>query len=129
MLTVAICTWNRAALLRQTLEQMTALTIPADVTWELLVVDNNSNDETAVVIGEFVNRLPIRALLESTPGLSNARNTAVAAARGEYILWTDDDVLVDRTWLSAYATAVARYHDACVYGDAVKPWFSETTPR
>lgn len=129
LLTVAICTWNRAALLRQTLEQMTALTIPADVTWELLVVDNNSNDITNAVIGEFVNRLPIRALRESTPGLSNARNAAVAAARGEYILWTDDDVLVDRNWLSAYATAFARYHDACVFGGPIKPWFSDTPPR
>ena len=46
-ITVAICTWNRCELLRQTLEQMTKLVIPPRVVWELLVVNNNCTDDTA----------------------------------------------------------------------------------
>jgi hypothetical protein len=48
--TVAICTWNRAGLLAQTLEQMRQLVIPPGVTWELIVVNNNCTDDTDQVI-------------------------------------------------------------------------------
>lgn len=129
LLTVAICTWNRAELLRQTLERMTALTVPPDVTWELLVVNNNCTDSTDSVVAAYEDRLPLRALWEKTPGLSNARNAAVAAAHGTYILWTDDDVLVNHAWLSTYADAFACYRDARVFGGPIKPWFHETPPR
>jgi len=128
-LTVAICTWNRAELLRQTLERMTLLTVPRDVTWELLVVNNNCTDATDSIVAGYTDRLPLRALWESTPGLSNARNAAVAAARGTYILWTDDDVLVNDDWLSTYASAFACYTDARVFGGPIKPWFADTPPR
>lgn len=92
---VAICTWNRAALLRQTLENMTKLLIPPGVEWELLVVNNNCSDATDEVIDSFSARLPIRRVFEAKPGLSNARNAAVRQARGEYVLWTDDDICVE----------------------------------
>src|SRR5512134_131488 len=101
-LTVAICTWNRGELLRKTLEQMTELVVPPGVTWELLVVNNNSTDHTDAVAAGFRRRLPLRYLVEPTPGKSNACNLAVREARGDYILWTDDDVLVSPQWLAAY---------------------------
>src|SRR6185437_10384951 len=109
LITVAICTRNRARLLRQTLEQMTRLAIPRAVTWELIVVENNCSDDSVGVLSEFRDRLPIRAISEETLGLSNARNAAVASARGQYIVWTDDDVLVDEGWLTAYVSAFERY--------------------
>src|SRR5436309_3023469 len=76
--TVAICTWNRSQLLRQTLDQFLDLAIPAGMTWELLVVNNNSTDDTDVVLAEFESRLPLRRLFEREPGLSHARNAALA---------------------------------------------------
>src|SRR5207253_11169792 len=97
--TVAICTWNRSQLLRQTLDQFLDLAIPAGMTWELLVVNNNSTDDTDVVLAEFESRLPLRRLFEREPGLSHARNAALAAATGDYILFTDDDVLIAQSWL------------------------------
>src|SRR5512143_830758 len=104
-LTVAICTWNRSALLEQTLERMTRLVAPSGCTWELLVINNNSTDATESVIARFEARLPIRGVFETQPGLSNARNRAVREAGGEYVLFTDDDVLVDPDWLVAYNAA------------------------
>ena len=52
--TVAICTWNRAALLNQCLQQMTQLKIPDGVQWELVVVNNNCTDTTDSVLGRWV---------------------------------------------------------------------------
>ncbi|MGH7629365.1 MAG: glycosyltransferase [Gemmatimonadales bacterium] len=127
-ITVAICTWNRSALLRATLQRMTELAAPAGVTWELLVVDNNSTDDTRNVVAAFEARLPIRYLFEPTPGKSNACNLAAREARGRYILWTDDDVLVAPDWLTAYCRAFARWPDAAVFGGRILPWFAGTPP-
>jgi glycosyltransferase involved in cell wall biosynthesis len=127
-LTVAICTWNRADLLRRTLEQMRQLKTPGTATWELVVVNNNCNDHTDVVLEEFCPYLPLRRIFESKPGLSNARNAAVAAASGVFILWTDDDVLVAPEWLDSYAEAIRRHPTAEILGGPIEPWFEGTPP-
>lgn len=127
-LTVAICTWNRAAMLRRTLEQATRLVIPPGVTWELVVVDNACTDDTRAVLAELADRLPLVVVSEPEPGLSHARNAAVRAATGEVILWTDDDVLVEPTWLSAYAEAIREHPCADLYGGPVTPLFEGDPP-
>ena len=128
-LTVAICTWNRSELLRQTLEHMTRLRVPGAITWELLVVNNNCTDATDAVIAEFAAQLPLQRLFEPTPGQSSARNAAVRAATGDYLVWTDDDVLVDSEWLAAYAAAFARWPDAVIFGGPITPWFEGNPPK
>jgi GT2 family glycosyltransferase len=127
-LTVAICTWNRAALLRRTLDSMRQLKPPGTTTWELVVVNNNCNDDTDIVLDEFRPYLPLRRIFESKPGLSNARNAAVAAASGAFILWTDDDVLVAPEWLDSYAEAIRRHPSADILGGPIEPWFDGTPP-
>ena len=127
-LTVAICTWNRCELLRQTLERMTGLSVPSGLDWELVVVNNRSTDGTDAVLAAFESRLPLRRLFEPASGQSNARNTAVREARGEYIVWTDDDVLVDSGWLSAYAAAFERWPQAGFFGGPIEPWFEGQPP-
>ena len=129
LVTVAICTWNRSELLRATLEKFTQLE-PADgFEWELIAVDNNSTDDTSKVLAEFVDRLPLRPLLERAPGKSNAANLVVREARGEYIIWTDDDVLVSADWVRKYVEAFRRHPDAEVFGGRIDPWFEGTPPR
>lgn len=125
--TVAICTWNRAALLDQTLARMRELVAPG-VEWELLVVNNNSTDHTDAVIEKHASALPLRRLLETKQGLSNARNCAVENARGDFLIWTDDDVLVDPNWLAAYVAASAAYPEAQFFGGPVEPWFEVEPP-
>ena len=85
MLTIAICTWNRAAMLDRVLAHMTSLVVPPGVDWEILVVDNNSTDETDAVATKHAAHLPIRVVLESTPGISHARNRGIREARGDII--------------------------------------------
>ncbi len=128
-ITVAVCTWNRAQLLDTTLREMAKLRIPEDVEWEVLVVNNNCSDDTDEVIARHAEDLPIRRLFQPEQGLSHARNCAAAAARGELILWTDDDVLVDGEWLAAYAQAAREHPEASFFGGTVNPWFSARPPQ
>lgn len=127
-LTVAICTWNRADLLRRTLGQFTHI-LPPNADWELIVVDNNCTDETGSVLDSFAQYLPLRRVFESRQGLSNARNAVIAHATGDYILWTDDDVLVDSEWIVAYERAFSRWPDAAIFGGPIRPWFEGSPPE
>jgi glucosyl-dolichyl phosphate glucuronosyltransferase len=127
-ITVIICTWNRANLLRQTLDRMLSLQISNGLSWELLVVNNNSTDHTDELIKDFAEKLPLRRLFEERPGKSNALNLAIREAQGDLILYTDDDVLVDPDWVSAYAAAAKQWPDASFFGGPINPWFEGDPP-
>jgi glycosyltransferase involved in cell wall biosynthesis len=129
MITAAICTLNRAESLRRTLESLAAMRVPDDVEWEVVVVNNGSTDHTDAVVAAFAGRLPIRREFEPQRGLSRARNRAVDAARGDYIVWTDDDVIVDRGWLAAYVEAFRRWPEAAVFGGRIIPRYEPPVPR
>ncbi len=100
-ITVVLCTYNRAQSIGKALESVLASILPPSVEWEVLVVDNNSKDNTRAVASEFCLRHPgrVRYLFEAQQGLSNARNSGIREARGEIIAFTDDDVTVDSAWL------------------------------
>lgn len=108
---------------------MTWLVIPPGVDWELLVVNNNCTDATDDVIASFSPRLPVRRVFEPNPGQSNARNAAVREARGAYILWTDDDVLVDPNWVAEYVAAASQHPGAAFFGGPIDPWFEVEPPK
>jgi glycosyltransferase involved in cell wall biosynthesis len=97
--TVAIPTYNRAAFLRQTLAGLAAQDFPRDQ-FEVLVIDNNSRDETRAVVAEFASATPApRYVLETQQGLDHARNRAIAEARGAVLLLGDDDILMQPDWV------------------------------
>ena len=126
--TIAICTRNRAASLRRTLNSLALIEFPGGIQCEVVVIDNGSSDDTGSVIRSFVGTLPIRHDIEPTPGVSNARNRALAIARGKFIVWTDDDVLVNQQWLSAYVTAFAGWPDVDLFGGKILPVFEGAVP-
>lgn len=128
IISVTICTWNRALLLDQTLTAMRGLHIPDGVDWELLIVNNACTDNTDEIVAKHARSLPIRLIHESTPGKSHAANRAVDESRGELILWTDDDVLVDADWLLSYVSAAKKFPDVAFYGGSIDPWFEITPP-
>src|ERR1043165_6792989 len=98
--TVAIPTYNRADFLRQTLAGIAAQQFPRDH-FEVLVIDNNSNDHTRAVVAEFAGGRPApRHIHESQQGLDHARNRAIAEARGEILVFGDDDILLQPDWLA-----------------------------
>jgi glycosyltransferase involved in cell wall biosynthesis len=98
--TVAIPTYNRADFLRQTLAGIVAQQFPREH-FEILVIDNNSTDHTAAVVAEFASAHPApRYLREEKQGLDYGRNRAIVEARGEIIVFGDDDILVKPDWLA-----------------------------
>ena len=119
-ITVAICTLNRAESLRRTLASLVAMQIPSDVAWEIVIV-HTSTDHTDRVISEYVGLLPVRWEFEPQSGKSNAQNRAIDLAKGDYIVWTDDDVVADAGWLTAYVGAFRRWPEAAVFGGRITP--------
>jgi glycosyltransferase involved in cell wall biosynthesis len=129
LITVVTCTRDRARSLERMLTSVEKLLIPATLCWEMIIVDNGSSDDTPAVVESFGGRLPIRRVFEPDPGLSNARNAGVAAAIGDYILWTDDDVEVEPGWLAAYLAAFERFPEAAVFGGRIVPRLEPPTPE
>jgi hypothetical protein len=125
---VAICTRNRAEQLRHVLGAVGNMRGIDGLGWELVVVDNGSTDHTKEVVEAFRGQLPVRWVFEPVAGLSNARNRAVAEAKGDYICWTDDDVEVDADWLASYVDVFRRYPQASVFGGRIQPVLLGTTP-
>lgn len=114
LVTVAVCTRNRAAQLPACLDALSRLDYPAHLL-DLLVVDNApTDDSTRTVVARFRR---CRYVVEPEPGLDRARNRAIVEARGSILAYTDDDVSVDGGWVRAIAEAFAEEPEAmCVTG-------------
>lgn len=84
--------------------------VPESLGWEVLVVDNNSDDQTRNVVDEYCTEFPgrFRYLFESQPGKSHALNSGIEAARGQLLAFMDDDLIVEPMWLQ---NLTARFHD------------------
>jgi GT2 family glycosyltransferase len=117
---VLIATYNRAADLRATLASLACL--QADGPWEVIVVDNNSTDDTRAVVENAARAFPVELHYHFEPhqGRSPALNRGIAAARGEIIVTTDDDVRVTPDWLNAAARGL-NARDAGYVGGPVLP--------
>ncbi len=100
-ISVVICTCNRAESLKRTLNSIMAMSVPKDLPWELIVVDNNSSDNTKEIFEEYKIKSGSNVVyvFEEKRGLANARNSGIQKAKGEIIAFTDDDVIVDKNWL------------------------------
>jgi glycosyltransferase involved in cell wall biosynthesis/ubiquinone/menaquinone biosynthesis C-methylase UbiE len=101
-ISVLICTRNRARSLEMALRRFYEQQFEGDYSYELIIVDNDSTDETRQVLDRYAAQRPetTRHLFERRRGLTYARNTAVAAASGEVLVFTDDDVLASADWLN-----------------------------
>ena len=129
LLTIAICTYNRAELLRECLGALTHQTAPA-AAWELLVIDNNSPDETPEVVDAFLAANPAtrgRRVLETKQGLSHARNRAYAEAAAPWVLYLDDDAKA-REDFAARALYIIQQTDHRIVGGVYYPWYHYGRP-
>lgn len=117
-LTVALCTHNHADRLVRTLADLAHVQLPSQP-WEFLVIDNASSDDTPQLLAASDWRpagVEIRVVREEKLGLSNARNRALLEARGDYLLFMDDDETPDRAWLTAYERAMLAHQPDALGG-------------
>jgi GT2 family glycosyltransferase len=120
--TVAVCTRAREAELARCLDALTRLRYPA---LELLVVDNAPRNAATREL--VTTRYPqVRYVCEPRPGLSWARNRAIAEAQGEILAYTDDDVVVDAGWVAALAEVFAENPEVMAVTGLVVPYELET---
>ena len=122
--TVLICTYNRAPLLHETLVTMQEMTAPPDCAVNILVVDNNSSDDTPCVVAQASKnaRFPISLLHERRQGKSFALNTGLEAATGDVVALTDDDVLPAIDWLVRIVEAFRTQEVTFVFGKVLPRW-------
>jgi glucosyl-dolichyl phosphate glucuronosyltransferase len=106
--TVILCTYNRCGDLAGALNSVAASTVAQTTEFEVLVVDNNSTDQTREVVESFCLRYPnrFRYLFEPRQGKSHALNSGIREARGKVLAFMDDDVIVEPTWLQNLTAAL-----------------------
>jgi len=128
--TVLIATYNRARFLDRTLESLAALDVRPGRRWEVVVVDNNSTDDTRTVVARHADRLPVplRYLFEAQQGRSSALNAGIAATDAPVIAMTDDDVRVEPPWLDAACDALSDGSFGYA-GGPVRPMWETPPPR
>lgn len=130
---IIVCTYNRADSLKDTLQALREQTTTPEISWEVLVVDNNSSDHTRQVVEDARQSWPkLRYTSETQQGLSHARNHGIENAKGEILLFTDDDVLPEPTWLETTLAGMEKYQaDACggyiapIWESPPPPWLTE----
>ncbi len=107
-LSVILCTYNRSRSLAKALGSIAASEVPPSIEWEVLVIDNNSKDETRMVVEDFASRHPgrFRYVFEATQGKSFALNTGIGKARGRVIAFIDDDVVANPRWLHTLTACI-----------------------
>src|SRR3989344_2536998 len=99
IVTVVVCTYNRSDLLYKCLESLVRQTVSKNL-YEVLVVDNNSKDNTQQAVKRFIKTyVHIRNIKTDVQGLSHARNIGWKHAKGEYIAYIDDDAIAEPDWI------------------------------
>lgn len=130
-ISVLICTYNRADSLRGTLTALGSGFRRGDYGAEILVVDNNSTDDTRAVVERAARNSPIsvRYLFEPRQGKSFALNLGLAAATGDIVAHTDDDVLPEPGWLDRLVDAFREGDITFAFGKVLPRWGAAPPPE
>ena len=130
-LSIVIATYNRSAMLMQTLQSVIEQTLPREE-WECVVVNNNSTDSTAADFDAFAARYPdyhLRMVLETNQGLSYARNRGIRESEGEYIAIVDDDERIAPEFVASYVALFDDVPDAVAAGGPIVAEYPTGRPR
>ncbi|OWV79280.1 glycosyl transferase [Rhizobium sp. R635] len=115
--------------LRHTLDSLVSQELPHD-RWELIAVDNNSNDDTFDLLNSYSEKLPITVLQQRKPGKSGALNMALDRVKGDLIVFTDDDIRAEPNWLQAIVDCAVAHPGFGVFGGRIVPdWEKEPKDR
>lgn len=120
MISIVVCTRNRALKLESCLRHMSEINLDPNLAWQLVIVDNNSDDGTRAVITKFTRSLPLQYAFEAKRGVSHARNRGIVEAQYPIIAFTDDDCLVSSDWADHILTRFANNPGLGVLGGRVE---------
>ena len=128
LISVVVCTYNRSDLLVGALRTLCEQTLDRSC-YEVIVVNNNSTDNTRDLTEQFCRRYPnVRYCLESKQGLSHARNCGWQEANGEYVAYIDDDCKVPEHWLAVAKDIIERFSPG-VFGGPFYAFYNTHKPR
>lgn len=129
ILSIVICTYNRKHFLELCLNSITDQTEKlTKEKIEVIVIDNNSKDDTKKFINQYQSITPIVYFLEKKQGISYARNTGVKLAKGEYIAFVDDDATINEKWLNTLLNGIKKIKSD-VFGGPIYPRFEVECPK
>ena len=125
---IVIPTYNRSTLLRNAVESVLRQDSPW--TFEIVIVNNNSKDDTEVVAQALVNQHPdkVTYVVETKQGNAYARNSGVKAARADIIAFIDDDVTVEKNWLRSCMEVLSSHEELSFVGGSVLPAWDQAPP-
>ncbi len=128
---VIICTYNREKYISKSAVSVCGQVFSSNK-FELLIIDNNSPDNTAEICRELIRKYPevdIRYFLEANQGISYARNRGIAEAKGDFIVFIDDDETVDNNYLSKLDTFLVENPQVQLCGVPVFPVYETEKPE
>ncbi|MBR6017176.1 MAG: glycosyltransferase family 2 protein [Paludibacteraceae bacterium] len=131
MLTVIICTYNRAKYIGALLESIAANDLDKKA-YEVVLVDNNCTDNTREICEAFASAhkdVQFRYAVEPEQGLSAARNKGIREAKGDLIVYVDDDALVDPHYLRDYVEWFAAHPQTMACGGPIEPLYETEEPK
>jgi len=126
-LSITICTYNRAEYLGNALVSLAKQSLDKEK-YEVVVINNNSSDETEKVSLSFEENNPeinFQYVIEERQGLSFARNKGIEVARGDYIAFTDDDAIADKYYAESIIESLDRHRDFSALGGKVIPFYDK----
>jgi glycosyltransferase involved in cell wall biosynthesis len=129
-ISVVICSYNRADYILQAIDSLYRQTLP-HIEFEVLVVDNNSTDNTTELVKGYIGSHPGYNLyyhLETRQGASFARNTGAAKAQAPLLCFMDDDAMAEKDYLQRIINFFATYPDAGGLGGRIIPKYIPSKP-
>lgn len=130
MITVIICTYNREKYIGQLLDSLAKNDYP-ESDYEIVLVNNNSTDNTRLICERFAanhQNISFRYVEEHEQGLSAARNRGIKEAKGDIIIYVDDDALVDSDYIRSYAEHFSSSPETMAAGGPIEPLYETAEP-
>ena len=131
MIALIICTYNREKYIGPLLDSIAKNDYPT-TDYEIVLVDNNCTDNTRGVCEQFAAEHPeitLRYVVETEQGLSAARNKGIETAKGDIIVYVDDDALVDTNYIRIYAEYFATHPETMAAGGPIEPLYETEEPE
>lgn len=129
VLSIIVCTYNRKSFAKLCLESIIKqVNLNTEKKIEIILIDNNSSDNTNQIIEELKNSYEITYHLEKNQGISFARNKGIELSKGEFIAFVDDDAVINDGWLDALINAIKTIPTVC-FGGPIYPKFESECPK